>query len=120
MSNCEVHFLNILISVFDEANCRSRFVAEVEIGPNTFDIPIWNGFVYVRILAFVVHGDESVSILSEPDCQNSISKLDVAVWVISGQSRDKVPWLILSVLEDRWVSCQEPEPVTVAILINFL
>jgi hypothetical protein len=59
---------------------------------------------------------EVITTLAKPNCQSSISLINILVGVVPCQSRNEVPGSILSVQKWYWVPRQEPHPKSVSVL----
>lgn len=61
-------------------------IAEIDVGPNAFDVSVGNCFVDVWVRGLVIHRDEGVAILAQPESENSISHLHIRVGIVSCKS----------------------------------
>jgi hypothetical protein len=120
MSHREIDFLDVTITLLDEPNSWTFFVTEIDICPNAFDICIRDSFEYVRVFSFIVHCDECIPFLTQPNSQHSIADGDVPVGVVPRQPRYEIPGLVFPGNHHRRVPRQESKPVSIGVLIDFL
>jgi hypothetical protein len=98
MRDGEINPLSWGCSVLNKTNSvrLSITVAEVYVGPNSFNVAVGNCFEDIGVFRLIIHRDESIPFLPKPEAKNSISKSNITVGLISRQPRNEVPGLVFA------------------------